>query len=360
MIPIHLGVLSKIRTIIDKLRTIQKHILFYKKDKHLLKEHDYPIITRQELQQIRDAWPCFKYYGQKDLTWFRIYKKEHGFSPYFIDALQIKYVLEKTNPLNQFVALVNKALCDVYLPEIPFPKVYVRKLNGSFFDGQMNYLTLSDAVDYLTGLKEFIVKPALDTKGGVGVKKVVVDKLTFGKKEIEQILGGVGENAVVQEVLCQEAKMSAMNPTSINCCRITTLYINGKFGFSSILKVGKMGSKVDNWNSSYFIGMNKDGSLLPYGYDNKLNKVALTDNGIIFEGVQVPFFDKMVELTEKCHKKLFPNCGIIGWDIMVDNDTNPRVIETNILRTGVVGEQLASGTFFEEFRDIICEKLMKK
>ena len=349
----HLGLLSKIIT-------IKKHLFFYNRDKVLLKERKYPKITKQELQLIRKTWPCFRYYGQKDLIWYRIYKQEHGFSPYFIDALQIKYVLEKYNPRNQFVALVNKAMCDVYFPEIPYPKVYVRCLNGTFFDKQMNHLTMSEAIDTLLSFNGFVIKPALDSKGGFGVKKIVVKELSSAKDEIGKMLKSVGDNYIVQELLCQEPVIESMNPTSINCCRITTIYMDGKYGYSSMIKIGKEGAKVDNWSSSYLIGMKNDGTLLKYGYDNKLNKVTSTDNGIVFEGMKVPFFEKMLELTEKCHKKYFPNCGIIGWDIMVDNNNNPRVIETNILSTGVVGEQLVSGTFFEEFRDIICDKLMKK
>lgn len=353
MIHFHTGILSKVRT-------IQKHLFFYKKDKHLLNEHEYPKITKEELEQIRKTWPCFSFFGQKDLTWFRIYKKEHGFSPFFIDALQIKYVLERFNPPNQFSSLVNKAICDIYLPEIPFPEVYVRCLNGSLFDKQLKHLSIAESISLLLGKEEFIIKPAMDSKGGAGVQKVVVNDLKSPQNDIEYLLAGAGDNFVVQEVLRQESVIAAMNPTSINGCRITTIYMDGKFNYSSIIKVGKKGAKVDNWNSSYFIGMTKDGILFPYGYDNKLNKVTVTDNGVQFGGTQVPCFEKMVKLTEKCHKKYFPNCGIIGWDIMVDNNNEPRVIETNIMRTGVVGEQLASGTFFEEFRDVICEKLMSK
>lgn len=344
--------------IITKKNKVLKHLHFYKKDKFLLKVHEYPKITKEELRQIRETWPCFEFYGQKDLTWFRIYKKEHGFSPFFIDVLQMQYILEKFNPPNQFAALVNKAMCDVYFPQIPYPEVYVRCLNGTYFDKQLNHLRKSDAVNLLLERDEFIIKPAMDSKSGIGVHKVIVNNLDSPSKKIEEMLENEGNNFVVQEVLSQEPVIAAMNPTSINCCRITTMYMDGKFDYSSMIKVGKKGAKVDNWVCSYFIGMNKNGVILPQGYDNKLNKVTVTDNGIVFGGIKVPFFEKMVQLTENCHKKYFPNCGIIGWDIMVDSKNNPRVIETNILNTGVKGEQLASGTFFESYRDIICEKLM--
>lgn len=344
----------------EELAVVSRHHGFYQKDKFLLEEREYPLITDDEFRQIKETWPCFRYFGQNDLTWYRIYKMEHGFSPYFVDALQIKYILEKFNPFHQTISLENKAMGDVYFPEIPFPEVYVRCLNGVLYDRTMNRLTLEEAIKVLIGKESFIIKPSIDSLCGSGVEKVVVIDLDNQNERLKEVIARAGDNFIAQECLKQEPVVSGMNPTSINCCRITTIYMNGKFGYSSMLKVGKMGSHVDNWHSSYLIGMNKEGVLLSHGYDNKLNKTFKTDNGIEFGGIMVPHFGKMVELVEKCHKYYFANCGVIGWDIMVDSNNNPRVLEMNISCPGVVGEQLASGTFFEEFRDEICKSLLKK
>ena len=63
----------------------------------------------------------------------------------------------------------------------------------------------------------------------------------------------------------------------------------------------------------------------------------------------------MVNLVEKLHKKYFAICGVIGWDILIDKNNHPRIIEANLTTPGLIGEQLASGDFFKEFRDIICK-----
>lgn len=100
--------------------------------------------------------------------------------------------------------------------------------------------------------------------------------------------------------------------------------------------------------------MDKDGTLHGNGYDNKLNKIQTTDNGIKFEGLKVPHFVEMVEFAKEYHIKYFPNCGVVGWDIFIDRKDKVRIIEINLTNVGVVGEQLCSGTFFQEFRDEIC------
>jgi hypothetical protein len=123
-----------------------------------------------------------------------------------------------------------------------------------------------------------------------------------------------------------------------------------------MIKIGKKGSNVDNWHSSYLCGVTPNGQLLDKAYDNHLNSVTQTDNGIIFGGIELPGFHDMLSLVEKFHKKYFPNCGVIGWDILIDTNNHPRIIEANLTTPGLIGEQLASGDFFKEFRDIICEQ----
>ena len=62
---------------------------------------------------------------------------------------------------------------------------------------------------------------------------------------------------------------------------------------------------------------------------------------------------------EKSHKKYFPFCGIIGWDIITNREGAPIVIEANLSVPGLVGEQLVSGPFLEPFVGDICDKLKK-
>ena len=58
---------------------------------------------------------------------------------------------------------------------------------------------------------------------------------------------------------------------------------------------------------------------------------------------------EMMEFVKSNHQKLFPNAGIIGWDIVADNTGKITVIEINLDFPGILGEQLATYTFFEEF-----------
>lgn len=350
-----------VKHLFRRIELLRHHIGFYLVDKETVSQvKQLPKLTRREKKCIKKTWANLSI-NCLDYTWSRIWKMEHGFSPYFIGTMWTWSILEKINPYEQVVSLQNKALCDKYLPEIPFPKVFVRSIEGILYDKDMQPIHIDDACNLLANTHGFIVKPSIDTLCGNGVIKVTKNNRTTEEycKSILESLRQSGSNFIAQELLCQHPDIARLNPTSINSCRVTTIYLNGKMSYSVVLKVGKKDSIKDNWNSSYLIGVDSNGQLKSSGYDFYLNKVQQTDNGIIFKGLQLPCFEKMINAVQEWHQQYLPQCGIVGWDVFVDNNDNISVIEVNLTCPGIVAEQLASGLFLEPYVNDICQKLKK-
>lgn len=347
---------SDLKNVESWIRNQRLRLSVRRRDSWMVKQLHLPELTAQELAEVNAAWPWIKVSG-RDLIWVRLYKKHHGFNPNFITDYQLQPILKKFNPYKQVVSLQNKAMCDVYFPSIPFPQNYIKCICGELW-GAGQHLTIEESVKYLIDqqISEFVIKPSVESGCGKGVRKVKLLDTNDCSGFLKDLFSSYGQNFVVQEVLKQHPQMEKLNPSSVNSCRITTLYFGGVFSYSSILKVGKLGSYVDNWHSSYLVGMNSDGSLKSYGFDNRLNPVTKSDNGVVFQGFVVPCFEKMVAAVKSFHKKYFLNCGIIGWDIIVDSNEEIKVIEINLDSPGVVGEQFCSGTFFEEHKDFINNK----
>lgn len=341
-----------IKNLFDTLQTIRLRNSVYKRDKMFIKKHSLPKLTKKERKEIEEVWPCFDL-KEKDLIYTKIYKKEYGFDPYFICDYSLQKILKKTNPLKQVEALQHKGLVDVWFPDLNFPVVYVRCIAGVMYDKSMNVLTLEECIKIIEGTDTFIIKPTVDTGCGKGVKKIHTG--AKNKEELIEIIKSYKKDFIIQETIQQAKEIEDLNPTSLNTCRVTSVLLNGKWDCSTIFKVGKKGADKDNWSSSYLIGVTQDGHLKEFGYDNQLNKVYQTDLGHNFEGIQLPAFDEMLSFAKENHIKYFPHCGIVGWDILVDNNNTVRVIEVNLKSPGVVGEQLASGTFFKNFRNDIIE-----
>ena len=250
-----------IGSITRKVTMLRHHVGFYLVDKETIsKQKHLPRLTREEKRLIKQTWPTLEI-NAFDYTWSRIWKKEHGFSPYFIGTMWTWSILEKINPYDSVVSLQNKALCDIYLSQIPFPKVYVRCIDGTMYDHEMHPIDLNESIGILQEIDSFIIKPSIDTLCGQGVLKICKEQNMEHSRVVLDAIKKSGNNFIAQELLKQHEDISRLNPTSINTCRVTTIYINGKISYSVALKIGKKDSFKDNWNSSYFIGVDPNGQL---------------------------------------------------------------------------------------------------
>ena len=336
------------------LKKLRLHIGHYRLDSRFLKV-GLPKLTDDEKRLLKETWPCVSI-SPFDYTCIRIYKKFNGFSPYYLGPMWYNYIRSVINPGSQLQSLENKAMCDVYFPQLNFPQVYIRGFKGgAIYDGEMVPISIDEAVQRLSKVNGFVIKPSMDSEQGRGVKKVT----TADVVEIKKILIEAGEDFVVQEILQQHKSIAKLNETSLNSFRVTSIYLNGHYGSVTALKVGKKGAVRDNWNCSYWVNVENDGCLSENAYDYNLNIVKQTDNGIKFKGLQMPCYNEMMNFVEKWHKKLFPNCGVVGWDITIDNNCQIRVIETNLDTPGTKIEQLCNLDFFKPFRDDICSIMSK-
>lgn len=326
-----------------KLGRLRYHIGYWRKTRRFLKIN-LPELTTKEKAEILKTWPGVHIY-EVDFVNSRVYKKIHGFSPYYLSPCWYNEMRSHFNPREQLYALENKAMCDVYFPELPFPEPYLRRLNGNFFDKDMNPLTQKDAIELLRKKKTFVIKPSIGTEQGEGVKFIK----DCSDIDFLQLFAEEGNDFITQEVVEQAEEIKRLNPTSLNCFRVTTMYFNGRFGFATALKIGKRGATKDNWNSSYWINVKPDGRLDKYGYDYQVNPVEKLDNGIVFENIEMPKYQEMISFLEAKHKKLFPNCCVIGWDVTIDKNHNVLIVETNLWDPGTNIEQFVSGDFFKPF-----------
>lgn len=346
--------IQKIKNYVNRTIEMNK---WNKVDLSNTKHLDLPKLTSVEFELLQKTWPCFKF-RKKDVLWARVFKKEFGFDPYYISVGYHSILIkQRLNPHDQVCSLENKALVDVYFPEIRFPQTYVRCINSVLYDKEMNRISFEDAVRFLKEKKQFVIKPALNSMQGVGVKKIDLQQIDNVTKEwFKDLFSNATANYIIQEVVVQHPDLACLNPTSLNCCRITSIYIEGKFSYGALLKIGKKGATVDNWHSSYFVGISKEGVLYDVGWDNLVHSVTKTDNGILFGGIKYPYFDSVVSSIESYHKKYFPQCGVIGWDVLIDANNKPIVIEANLVIPGIMAEQLCSGPFFKDVHDELVKR----
>ena len=165
-------------------------------------------------------------------------------------------------------------------------------------------------------------------------------------EEMSAFYDSLTENSICEEFIIQHEVLNKLNPSSVNTVRILSLRKDDSIKIvSASLRIGKDKDKiVDNMRKGG-IGAQVDaetGIIITYGYDydgNKFIAHPATNCNII--GLQLPNWDKVIELVKTAHNRL-PQCALLGWDIAM-TQTGADIIEANT----------APGPLLTQFMDLV-------
>ena len=171
---------------------------------------------------------------------------------------------------------------------------------------------------------------ALKIKGD----EVWIDGERSSGEALEQILQG--GDYLIQERIVQHPALEAFCPSCVNTLRLhTVIDAAGKVvSFGPMLRIGRLGSAVDNWAcGGVIVGIDPasgrlkaDGFMKPgFGTVSKMHP----DTGTRYEGFQVPFYQEAEEMVVRLHGMMYRNHSI-GWDVAITQD-GPVIVEGNDL-----------------------------
>ena len=153
----------------------------------------------------------------------------------------------------------------------------------------------------------------------------------------EELIRSVSKtNYIIQERIVQHLQMNKLCSTSLNTIRFQTVLTedNGIIAFGAGVRMGREGSHVDNWaKGGIFVGVDMNtGKLLKNGFIKPPFGTVVTkhpDNGLVFEGFEIPYFKEAVEMAKVLHSKLY-RIHSVGWDIAITEE-GPMFVEGNSL-----------------------------
>lgn len=298
-------------------------------------------LTAQEKNEIERVWGRL---GMKPYPLFyEMFKTIDSFNPlYLSDDLYYPLIVRTLNPDSYSKAFAHKGHLPMLFAGIRQPTLICLCNLGTLYDKDFNVIEQNEAFTLLSKSPRFILKPIKDSSCGKGVKLIKGSSTA----EIQAKISEYGDNWIAQEVVEQPDKTAQFNPSSLNSFRITTLFINGRVSTQSIIfKVGASGSVVDNLGAGgFFVGVNKDGEFREFAYNNKYERFERTPTGVQFKGMKITEIPVMCRKMEQYHQRYFASLGIVGWDVALDNDMQPVVIEANLNFPGIQFEQLAIST----------------
>ena len=177
--------------------------------------------------------------------------------------------------------------------------------------------------------QEALIGKPLEGSSGQGIKKYGPDNWKDGPEAFLKTLldDGIG---ILEEIVKQHPKMASLCPTSVNTCRIATLFGNKQEGIVyAFLRIGngKVMDNVDCGGMAARIDLDT-GKLLTVGADKQGNtfiKHPMTNTSII--GFQIPFWEEAKAMCLEAARKV-PEMRFIAWDVAI-TEQGPTFIEGN-------------------------------
>ena len=302
----------------------------------------------------------FKQYGFKVSSAFpEIYKRCNGIvsDKYIPASLYFYYISPYLVNMNLSMAYVDKNMYFRHFPDVRQPKTIFHNMSGRFYTTEMQEATFDEAVDTLSRTERFIVKPAIESGRGRDVKMWIGG----GISELRNILNDYESNYIIQEVVTQHPDMGKLNPTSLNTCRLYTYRRVGTSEYmllGAAVRFGGKGAYRDNaCTGGGFCKINDDGSVEDaiHNYRRFGWGSLKAEKGL--EGLRIPNYDKVLETALRLHKTI-PYMDLIGWDIAVDEEGEPVLIELNQY-PDCEFLQIFNGPMFGDYTDELLERISK-
>ncbi len=298
-------------------------------------------------------------YARVSTVFHEMYYERTGvYSPAYVpEDLYFNRVTRHFNDRKKAAVLGNKCLLSRLFPEQKQPVTIVQCVNGYWFDGQMRLLEKAEVERRIVAEPEVVVKQAAESGGGYGVRFVSGAGGDMAA-EFWDVCAHMSKNIIVQKPLKQHQQISRLAPNSVNSIRaITMMTEEGAVFVSAVLRVGRGEARIDNASQGGLAcGIGPDGRLKPVAY-NTVDEVFThhPTTGVAFADVVIPNYDRLV--ADVCRMQAQqPYSRLISWDMSIDTEGDPVLIEANMSIGGIRIHQLCNGPLFgDNTRQVLDE-----
>ena len=177
--------------------------------------------------------------------------------------------------------------------------------------------------------------------------------------QFEEYVNGVTGDIIVQMPINQHEAYSAINESSVNTLRIISLLTeDGPKIYSTILRMGMKGKKVDNITvGGITVGVKEDGTLRKYAYNSKAQRFDKhPSNDFVFEGYKLPFVEEAHAMVKKAHP-MVPHFRLVSFDIAIEKDGSPVFVEANLCKGSAEIHEFNNGPLFGEDTKTILDEV---
>ena len=231
----------------------------------------------------------------------------------------------KLNPSASSYLSFKKSFDHRLFGDFSFPYI-VFKTNGIFFDMNLNVLDEETALEKIH-----------NTEGEVLIKKESgrwgkdITFIEAGKVKRDNLPQSY--DYLVQRKAIQHDHINAVYPGSVNTLRITTyLDFDATVKVKNvIMRVGTGGTRTDNFKTGgRFLFLDDQGMCRNHAYAGITLEPEYNhpDTGFEYSRLRVTALEQAKQRCIESHYK-YPYLRLIGWDVFIDRENNPRLLEWN-------------------------------
>ena len=335
---------------LDKLisSAVKKYIIvnrkkqLRKRDKKICLLHkEWGRMKHGECKRIHDKYACtiYKNLCGRDMEYF---VSDAFYQSYLLPKLNFANYTKENRYCGGHTYFADKNYQEIFVKDLKPLNAVVRNIHGVLFDNNYEKITEQEALVLMQKYERLVYKKSTDTGHGKGVSLI-------NKEDYTDIIYKNDTDYVIQQVLKQHESLAYYNESSVNIIRITSLNWKGNvYILGGILRVGAPGAFCDHLSCN-----NVHPVVIPIYENGKLGNQAIDcDFGHIYNDVFgkriggcILKYEEMKEKIKKEHSK-YPNHGIIGWDLTLDENAEIRCVEYNVRCPGIMQSQYALGAVF--------------
>ena len=217
----------------------------------------------------------------------------------------------------------------IYDDKNVFAHLFRDYLRRDFLD--MRDITPENLAEFVKGKEVFFAKPNNGTSG-FGIEKLKVADFADTQQLYEYLTDPARDFGLLEQLIVQHERLSALYPLSINTMRIVTLVDNDRqpHVVYSTLKMGDGGRFVDNLdNGGLCVPIDPQrGCLVGVAHTSRLEVLDHHPwTGVVFDGYEIPYIKEAHEMVKQA-ALMVKQIRYSGWDVCIMPD-GPAIVEGN-------------------------------
>ncbi len=313
--------------------------------KHIVSGRGHRVVDRQTKKQIKDY--CKKTFGKPDFWPYLALCAEirgefvPGWLPQDFYWLNI---LPHWNPHPQNQLCNLKTFDHRLFSGFSLTPLFLR-ISDHFYDKDFQLVSEEDVIGFFKKYDKYIVVKEEFGRGG--------EQVSFMKsEEFNPVMLRKGQNYVIQPFIEQYELLNQLYPKSVNTFRVNTfIEENGSVSVRYVfLRFGTNGARVDNLSyGGKWIYFDLNGKPSESAYDEHGTESGRKheNTGVEFSKLIIPCFQEMLEKCKEAHSK-YPYVRMIGWDVCIDKEGNPVLLEWNADQQNIFTFEGKFGPFFAD------------